>query len=130
MPLAAGTGGLALGTRAAVIAGMRFTVGWMRHSERQLASWITGNTPSAAAFPEMQSTMIAGGARMASMILFLLTTMIIIRSMVRVQREAVGSLASGPAAAQCQRDIGQLLPAQPCPAGAAAAAVDRQPGAQ
>ena len=88
--LAAGTGGLALGAPASQqwSAGMSFTVGWMRHSERQLASWITGDA-QAQQRSEMRSAIITGGAALAVLVLILLTTMIIIRSMVRVQREAV-----------------------------------------
>ena len=88
--LATGTGGLALGAPASQqwSAGMSFTVGWMRHSERQLASWITGDA-QAQQRSEMRSAVITGGAALAVLVLILLTTMIIIRSMVRVQREAV-----------------------------------------
>jgi signal transduction histidine kinase len=88
--LAAGTGGLALGTPAGQqwSAGMSLTVGWMRHSGRQLAAWITGDA-QAQQRSEMRSAVITGAVALAVLVLILLTTMIIIRSMVRVHREAV-----------------------------------------
>ena len=87
--LATGTSGLALGAPASQqwSAGMSFTIGWMRHSERQLASWITGDA-QAQQRSEMRSAVITGSAALAVLVLILLTTMIIIRSMVRGQREA------------------------------------------
>ena len=88
--LAAGTGGLALGAPASQqwSAGMSFTVGWMGHSERQLAAWITGDA-QAQQRSGMRSAVIVGGVALAVLALILLTTMIIIRSMERVHREAV-----------------------------------------
>ena len=88
--LATGTSGLALGAPAGQqwSAGMSFTVGWMRHSGRQLATWITGDA-QAQQRSEMRSAVITGAVALAVLVLILLTTMIIIRSMVRVHREAV-----------------------------------------
>ena len=88
--LASGTSGLALGAPASQqwSSGMSFTVGWMRQSERQLAAWITGDA-QARQRSEMRSAVITGGAALAVLVLILLTTMILIRSMVRVHREAV-----------------------------------------
>ena len=88
--LASGTGGLALGAAASQqwSSGMSFTVGWMRQSERQLAAWVTDDA-RAQQRTEMRSAVITGGAALAVLVLILLTTMILIRSMVRVHREAV-----------------------------------------
>ena len=88
--LASGTSGLALGAPASQqwSSGMSFTVGWMRQSERELAAWITGDA-QAQQRSEMRSAVITGGAALAVLVLILLTTMILIRSMVRVHREAV-----------------------------------------
>ena len=88
--LATSTSGLALGAPASQqwSAGMSFTVGWMRHSERQLATWVTSDA-QAQQRSEMRSAVITGGAALAVLVLILLTTMFIIRSMVRTQRDAV-----------------------------------------
>ena len=88
--LASGTGGLALGAAASQqwSSGMSFTVGWMRQSERQLAAWVTDDA-RAQQRSEMRSAVITGSAALAVLVLILLTTMILIRSMVRVHREAV-----------------------------------------
>ena len=88
--LASGSNGLALGAPASQqwSSGMSFTVGWMRQSERQLAAWVTDDA-QAQQRSEMRSAVITSGAALAVLALILLTTMILIRSMVRVHREAV-----------------------------------------
>lgn len=88
--LASGASGLALGAPASQqwSSGMSLTVGWMRQSQRQLAAWVTGDA-RAQQRSEMRSAVITGSAALAVLVLILLTTMILIRSMVRVHREAV-----------------------------------------
>ena len=80
----AGDGPLVLGTRASQQwqAGMSYTVGWMRLSEQQLASWITAYT-QALRRNAMRSAMITGGAALAVLILVLLATAVLARSMAR-----------------------------------------------
>ena len=84
---AAGNGSLAFGTHAIQQwwAGMSYTVGWMRHAEQQLAAWITAYT-QALQHSAMQSAIITGGAALAVLILVLLVTLIIARSLSRPLR--------------------------------------------
>ena len=84
---AAGDGTLALGNRASQQwqAGMSYTVDWMRGAERQLAGWVTtyaGTEQSSA----MRSAMIAGGAALAVLLLVVLATMLVARSLGRPLR--------------------------------------------
>ena len=80
---AAGNGALALGAQASQQwqAGMSYTVGWMRQAEQQLTEWITAYA-QAMQRGAMRSAMITGGAALAVLVLVLLATMIIARSMV------------------------------------------------
>jgi len=84
---AAGSDALAVGPQASQQwqAGMSYTVGWMRHAEQQLAAWITGYAQDLQR-SAMRSALITGGAALAVLILVLLATMIIARSMVRPLR--------------------------------------------
>ncbi len=84
---AAGHGVLVPGAHASQQwqAGMSYTVGWMRHSEQQLATWITAYA-RALQRGAMRSAMITGGAALAILILVLLATMIIAGSMARSLR--------------------------------------------
>jgi signal transduction histidine kinase len=84
---AVGNGTLALGAHASQQwrAGMSYTVGWMRHAEQQLAAWITAYA-QALQRSAMRSAIVTGGAALAALILVLLATMIIARSMVRPLR--------------------------------------------
>jgi signal transduction histidine kinase len=81
---AAGNGALALGAHASQqwSAGMSYTIGWMRQAEQQLARWIT-TYAQALRRSAVRSAIITGGTALAVLILVLLTTMIISRSMVR-----------------------------------------------
>jgi signal transduction histidine kinase len=85
--IAAGGGPLALGARAGQqwSAGMSYTVGWMRNAEQQLAAWTTAYAQSLQR-SAMRSAMITGGAALAGLILILLVTLIIVRSLVRPLR--------------------------------------------
>jgi signal transduction histidine kinase len=84
---AAGNGPLVLGGHASQQwqAGMSYTVGWMRNAERQLAGWITAYA-QAQQRSAMRSAMTTGGAALAALILVVLATMIIARSIVRPLR--------------------------------------------
>jgi signal transduction histidine kinase len=84
---AAGDGPLALGARASQqwSAGMSYTVGWMRGAEQQLAAWITAYAQSLQR-SATRSAIIAGGAALAGLILILLLTLIMARSLVRPLR--------------------------------------------
>ncbi len=84
---AVGSGTLSLGAHARPQwqAGMSYTVGWMRHAELQLASWITARA-QALQRSAMRSAIITGGAALAVIILALLATLIIVRSIVRPLR--------------------------------------------
>src|SRR5450755_2549884 len=84
---AAGNGALAIGAHASQQwqAGMSYTVGWMRHAEQQLAAWITAYA-QALQRNAMRSAIITAGAALAALILVLVATMIIARSMVRPLR--------------------------------------------
>ena len=81
---AAGDGTLALGDRAGEQwqAGMSYTVGWMRDAEQQLADWVTtyaGTEQSDA----MRSAVIAGSAALAGLLLVVLATVLLARSLAR-----------------------------------------------
>jgi signal transduction histidine kinase len=84
---AAGDGPLTLGARASQqwSAGTSYTVGWMRDAEQQLAGWITAYAQSLQR-GAVRSAMITGGAALAGLILILLVTLIIARSLVRPLR--------------------------------------------
>jgi signal transduction histidine kinase len=84
---AAGNGPLALGGRSSQQwqAGMSYTVGWMRTAERQLAGWITAYA-QAQQRSAIRSAMAAGGVALAALLLVVLATMIIARSIVRPLR--------------------------------------------
>jgi signal transduction histidine kinase len=84
---AAGDGPLTLGAHASQqwSAGMSYTVGWMRGAEQQLAAWITAYAQSLQR-SATRSAIIAGGAALAGLILVLLVTLIMARSLVRPLR--------------------------------------------
>src|SRR5450755_2536746 len=84
---AAGNGALAIGAHASQQwqAGMSYTVGWMRHAEQQLAAWITAYA-QALQRNAMRSAIITAGAALAALILVLVATVIMARSMVRPLR--------------------------------------------
>jgi signal transduction histidine kinase len=84
---AAGEGPLALGAHTSQqwSAGMSYTVGWMRHAEQQLAAWITSYA-RALQRSAMRSVIVTGGAALAVLILILLVTLIMARSLVRPLR--------------------------------------------
>jgi signal transduction histidine kinase len=84
---AGGPGALALGARAPAQwqAGTSATVGWMRQAQRQLAGWVTAYAGSLRQ-GAMRSAMITGGAALAVLLLALLVTLIIVRSIVRPLR--------------------------------------------
>jgi len=83
----ADNGALALDAHASQqwAAGMSFTVGWMRHAEQQLTGWITAYA-QAQQRNATRSAIVTGGAALAFLILVLLATLIIARSMVRPLR--------------------------------------------
>jgi signal transduction histidine kinase len=85
--IAAPNGTLALGAQASQQwrAGMSGTVGWMRHSERQLAAWITAYA-QAQRHSAIRSAIVTGGAALAILALVLLAAMFIARSVVRPLR--------------------------------------------
>jgi len=64
---------------------MSYTVGWMRRAEQQLAGWIT-TYAQALQQSATRSAIITGGAALAALILVLLATIIIARSIVRPLR--------------------------------------------
>jgi signal transduction histidine kinase len=84
---AAGGGPLALGTRASQqwSAGSSYTVGWMRDAERQLATWITAYAQSLQR-SAIRSAIITASAALAGLMLILLVTLIMARSLVRPLR--------------------------------------------
>jgi signal transduction histidine kinase len=87
-PLATGAG-----ARQQWAAGTSSTVGWMRHAEQQLATWITAYARSLQR-SAMRSAVTTGGAALAVLILVLLATLIIARSIVRpLRRLEAGALA-------------------------------------
>jgi hypothetical protein len=90
---ASGGAALALGPGASQQwqTGTSFTEGWMRHAQQQMTTWITSYT-QATQRSMMRTALITAGAALAVLVLVLLATIIIARSMVRpllVQREAV-----------------------------------------
>ena len=90
---ASGGTALALGPDASQQwrAGMSFTVGWMRQAQQQMVTWISGYA-QATQRSMMRAALITGGVALAVLILVLLATIIIARSMVRplqMHREAV-----------------------------------------
>jgi signal transduction histidine kinase len=84
---AAGPGALALGPQASQQweAGTSLTVGWTRHAERQLATWITTYAQSLQR-SMMRSAIITGGVALAVLAVVWLATMIAARSLVRPLR--------------------------------------------
>jgi len=84
---AAGAGPLALAARASRqwSAGMSYTVGWMRAAEQQLAAWITAYA-QAQQRSAARAAMITAGTALALLILIVLATLIIARSLVRPLR--------------------------------------------
>jgi signal transduction histidine kinase len=84
---AAGDGPLTLsrGDRQQLTAGMAYTVGWMRHAKLQLASWV-------ASFAQglhrgaVRSALLTGTVALAALLLIVLATVIIARSLVRPLR--------------------------------------------
>jgi signal transduction histidine kinase len=90
---ASGGAALALGPGASQQwqTGMSFTEGWMRDAQQQMTTWITGYA-QATQRSMMRTALITAGAALAVLVLVLLATIIIARSMVRpllIQREAV-----------------------------------------
>ena len=90
---ASGGAALALGPGASQQwqTGMSFTEGWMRHAQQQMTTWMAGYA-RATQRSMMRTALITAGAALAVLVLVLLATIIIARSMVRpllVQREAV-----------------------------------------
>jgi signal transduction histidine kinase len=96
--IAAGSGPLDLGNLAGQQwwAGMSYTVGWMGHADHQLADWITAYAQALRRGAE-RSAVITGGAGLAALILVLLVTLMIARSVVRPLRRlaAAGLEAAG-----------------------------------
>ena len=84
---AAGAGALVLGPQASQQwqAGMSYTAAWMRHAEQQLGTWITAYA-QALQRSAMRSAVATGGAALAILILVLLASMIMVRSMARALR--------------------------------------------
>jgi signal transduction histidine kinase len=66
-------------------AGMSYTVGWMRSSERQLAGWITAYA-GARQRSETRSAMITGAAALAALLLVVLPTVLFAQSLARPMR--------------------------------------------
>lgn len=91
---AAGDGTLALGANASQQwrAGMSYTVGWMGAAQHQLTSWIRAYAQSLQR-SAVRSAIITGGAALAILILVLLATLIVARSLVRpLRRLEAGAL--------------------------------------
>jgi signal transduction histidine kinase len=84
---AAGNGALAFGSgaREQWAAGMSFTVGWMRHAEQQLADWIIAHAQDMHR-GATRSAMVTAGLVLAAMLLVVVATGIISRSLVRPLR--------------------------------------------
>jgi signal transduction histidine kinase len=80
---AAGDGTLTLGPHASQQwrAGMSYTVAWMRDAEQQLAGWVTAYAQSLQR-SAMQSAITTGGAALGALILILLVTLLVARSLV------------------------------------------------
>ena len=85
--LTAGPGALALGGQASqqLAAGTSFEVGWMRQAEQQLTAWIITDAQSLRR-STIRSAIITGGAALAVLVVVLLATMIVVRSLVRPRR--------------------------------------------
>ncbi len=85
---AAGNGALAFGSLASEqwAAGMSFTVGWMRHSEQQLADWIVAYSQDMHR-STTRSAMVTAGLVLAAMLLLAVAIVVISRSMVRPLRQ-------------------------------------------
>jgi signal transduction histidine kinase len=137
---AAGAGRLVLGggTRQQWAPGMSYTVGWLRHAKGQLASWV-------ASFAQglhrnaLRSALVTGALALAALLLVLLATMIIARSVLlplrRLEAAALHVATTGlPAAVSALGAAGNaghrgpLGPADVRPAdevGKVARAVDR-----
>jgi signal transduction histidine kinase len=83
----AGPGALALGTHARQQwqAGMSYTVGWMRHAEQQLTGSVTSYA-QALQRAAVRSAIITAGAALVALVLVLLATLIIARSIARPLR--------------------------------------------
>jgi signal transduction histidine kinase len=81
--IAAGDGTLAVGPDASQQwrAGMSYTVTWMREAGQQLAGWITAYA-RALQRSAMRSAMVTGAAGLGALILILLVTLLIARSVV------------------------------------------------
>lgn len=86
----AGDGTLALGPQAARQwqTGMSLTVGWMRHAQQQMATWITGYAGGMQR-SAMRSAIITGAVALAILVLICVATLIMARTLARVHREAV-----------------------------------------
>jgi signal transduction histidine kinase len=82
--IAAGNGPLAFGSRASQQwrAGMSGTVGWMRQANQQLTDWITGYARGLQR-SALRSALITGGAALAALVLVLLASVLLARSVVR-----------------------------------------------
>jgi signal transduction histidine kinase len=80
---AAGDGTLTLGPHASEQwrAGMSYTVAWMRDAEQQLAAWVTAYAQSLQR-SAMQAAISTGGAALGALILILLVTLLVARSLV------------------------------------------------
>ena len=80
---AAGDGTLTLGPHASQQwrAGMSYTVAWMRDAEQQLAGWVTAYAQSLQR-SAMQSAISTGAAALGALILILLVTLLVARSLV------------------------------------------------
>jgi signal transduction histidine kinase len=83
----AGAGAPAFGAHASQqwSAGMSYTVGWMRDAEQQLAAWITAYA-AAQQRSATRSALITAGTALAFLILAVLVTLIMARSLVRPLR--------------------------------------------
>jgi signal transduction histidine kinase len=85
--IAAGNGAFSLGSAAAEqwAAGMSFTVGWMRHAEQHLADWMVAYAQDMRRSATRSAT-ITAGLVLAAMLLVVVATVIISRSVVRPLR--------------------------------------------
>ncbi len=115
----AGTGPLALSAQASQQwrTGMSYTAGWMRHAEQQLTEWIAGYAQGQRR-SALRSALITGAAGLAGLVVVLLATLLVARSMVRPLRrlEAAALDVAGarlPAAARALGAAGH--PGQPAP---------------
>src|SRR5579859_3633705 len=110
----AGDGTLALDAQASQRwrAGMSYTVGWMRHAQQQLTGWITSYA-QAQQRKAVRSAIITGGAALAGLVLVLLATIFVARSMVRRLRRLEAAAAQEAAAARARKQA-------PRPAGTSA----------